>query len=153
MPVGRRKLSSNPVAVYNRERQKRFVAEGKCRCGRDKTHGTRCEVCVVKQRESRHRLRLEMIQAYGGKCQCPGGCDIVQPEFLAIDHIFNDGRNHRREIGAGQISAIQLFRWLRDRGYPKDRFRLLCHNCNAARQHFGKCAHEEATLIKAFKII
>ena len=31
---------------------------------------------------------------------------------------------------------------LKKLGWPKDRFRLLCTNCNQARAYFGVCPHE-----------
>jgi len=31
---------------------------------------------------------------------------------------------------------------LKDDGYPKDKYRLLCYNCNLARAHFFRCPHE-----------
>jgi hypothetical protein len=28
-------------------------------------------------------------------------------------------------------------------GYPKDRYQLLCHNCNMAKGFYGLCPHQE----------
>lgn len=30
-----------------------------------------------------------------------------------------------------------MYRWLRKNGFPKDRFRVLCFNCNCARNRTG----------------
>ena len=89
--------------------------------------------------EQRASIREEFIRAYGGKCQCPGGCDVTTPEFLSLGHVFNDGARHRRETG---VRGYQMYRKIAEEGYPKDRYRLECHNCNMARAHFGKCPHE-----------
>lgn len=81
----------------------------------------------------------EFIQEYGGKCQCPGGCNVSEPAFLSLDHTFNDGAEHRRQI---KRAGHSMYRVIRDEGYPKDRYRLMCFNCNLARAHQGHCPHE-----------
>lgn len=83
---------------------------------------------------------MRVISAYGGKCQCPGGCEITTPEFLTVDHIHNDGKEDRKRIG--QTRA--LYTWLIANGFPKDRYRLLCYNCNMARarRKDTRCPHE-----------
>jgi hypothetical protein len=82
------------------------------------------------------RLRAEFIEAYGGKCEC---CGETEPEFLSLDHIFGDGARHRRQLRRGNI-----YRELKRLGWPKDRYRLLCYNCNIARAHGGRCPHESS---------
>jgi len=41
-------------------------------------------------------------------------------------------------IGPGR----SFYLWLKRHGYPADEFRVLCHNCNAARGYYGYCPHE-----------
>lgn len=79
-----------------------------------------------------------MLEAYGHMCAC---CGITEANFLTVDHSLNDGTQHRREIGG---SSNKLYKWLKRNGYPKDRFRLLCWNCNCSRQFYGQCPHEKA---------
>lgn len=81
-------------------------------------------------------LRARVLAAYGGACKC---CGEETPEFLAIDHVNNDGESHRREVLKGYGRAI--YRWLEKSGYPQDRFQLLCHNCNMAKGLYGGCPH------------
>lgn len=81
----------------------------------------------------RAKLKAEVVSAYGGACAC---CGERTPEFLAVDHIHNDGAAHRREVKSGS-----LYGWLKRNGFPKDRFQLLCHNCNAAKALYGACPH------------
>jgi hypothetical protein len=97
-----------------------------------------CSVCQAKRLRYRQRLRAEMIRAYGGRCAC---CGEETPEFLGIDHVYNDGAQERRE---GKSSGFQFYAWLRTRGYPKDGYQLLCHNCNLAKGTYGECPHEAA---------
>lgn len=80
-------------------------------------------------------LRVRVLTEYGGACVC---CGERTPEFLSIDHTNNDGESHRRELGAYGRS---IYRWLEQNGYPKDRFQLLCHNCNMAKGLYGGCPH------------
>jgi hypothetical protein len=85
----------------------------------------------------RRRMREEVIEAYGGRCAC---CGLTGYEFLTIDHTNGDGAEHRKVIGEG---ATDILNYLRANGYPKDRFRLLCWNCNCARGIYGYCPHEK----------
>ena len=86
----------------------------------------------------RRKHRNEGLIAYGGKCEC---CGENRHEFLAIDHIDGTGGKHRKE---DKYARKNIFAWLKSRGYPKDNFRLLCHNCNGARAYYGYCPHELA---------
>jgi hypothetical protein len=87
---------------------------------------------------ARHRRRREeLIEAYGGRCTC---CGQTGYEFLTIDHVNNDGAEHRKKVGEG---ASAIINYLRARGYPKEGFRLLCWNCNCARGIYGYCPHEK----------
>ncbi len=81
------------------------------------------------------KLRIDVLREYGGACKC---CGESNKAFLSVDHISNNGSSHRREIGRGG-----LYPWLRQRGYPKDNFQLLCYNCNFAKRTTGTCPHKD----------
>lgn len=83
-------------------------------------------------------LRKEAIAAYGSKCAC---CSVGNYEFLCVDHTFGDGAEHRIGTKRRRLAGTPLLRWLRKNGYPKDRFRLLCWNCNMAMALYGQCPH------------
>jgi hypothetical protein len=91
------------------------------------------------QREYRQRIRSEIYAAYGGKCYC---CEEDTPEFLTIDHIHGGGDAHRRRVGGW----FPMLRDIKNRGCPKDEFRLSCFNCNLGRALTvdGRCPHEYA---------
>lgn len=74
-------------------------------------------------RQNRLDIREEMIKAYGGKC---AHCGIDNPIVLDIDHIDNNGGEHRKQ----GMWGWKLYRWLRKNNYPKDNYQLLCRNCN-----------------------
>lgn len=90
----------------------------------------------------RARLRARSAEAkrlvfneYGRACVC---CGEDGESFLTIDHINNDGAEHRRRIGNGG-----LYRWLIKNEFPKDNFQTLCYNCNnSKRVNKGICAHK-----------
>jgi hypothetical protein len=66
---------------------------------------------------------MEMLAAYGGCCV---RCGMDNPLVLDIDHINDDGAAERKT----GVHGWQLYRKLRRAGYPRDRYQLLCRNCN-----------------------
>lgn len=93
----------------------------------------------------RRALRLEVLREYGGRCAC---CGEEEEAFLCVDHVNNDGAAHRRSLGQGKKSGAgwRVYLWLKQEGFPREGYRLLCHNCNAARQIKGVCPHESVGL-------
>lgn len=81
--------------------------------------------------EKKRRVKAEVLAAYGGRCAC---CGEATPEFLAVDHI--NGLGARKREGA-------IYSFLKARGFPKDNYRLLCHNCNTSKGLLGFCPHVE----------
>lgn len=86
-------------------------------------------------REVRKRLRDEMLKAYGGKCSC---CGENHREFLTLEHKNGGGRKHRKETHGGDTHI----RRLRDQGWPKEGYTILCWNCNSAKGMYGYCPHQ-----------
>ena len=113
---------TKPVDGFHRNRRTPDGRHGAC---------ASCRGCEVK------RLRAQVIEAYGGRCAC---CGETTPEFLSVDHINNDGGQHRRN----GLSGPRFYRWLKATGFPKDAFTLLCFNCNCAKGFFGGCPHQRA---------
>ncbi len=91
------------------------------------------------------RLKAMILEAYGSSCSC---CGETNPGFLTIDHIYNDGAAERKKM-AGQTFYI----YLKNAGFPKDRYRLLCMNCNWGRRQTGKCPHSEKKDVKGVAIL
>lgn len=88
-------------------------------------------------RTRRHEVRLQVIQAYGGRCACCGESNFY---FLQLDHIKGGGGKHRKTIGRSSNST-HFYRWLIEQQFPKG-FRLLCANCNCALGYYGFCPHQ-----------
>lgn len=118
--------------------------KGLCDCGNPLEGGQKaCSTCRAKrqrtQNRRRKRLRERVLEAYGGKCACPN-CPEVNPAFLTVDHIYNDGAEHRKQWNGSN----KIYQWLVTNNFPKTGFRLLCYNCNCGRAaNGGICPHEQ----------
>lgn len=84
----------------------------------------------------RARLRAEMLVAYGGRCAC---CGESEPVFLQLDHVHNDGHLDRK----AHKTSTKLFAVLRRQNWPRERYQLLCANCNFGKLlNRGVCPHK-----------
>lgn len=84
------------------------------------------------------KIRLKALLHYSnGMLQC-ACCGEDKIEFLAIDHIKNDGAEHRKKVGKTRA----IFQWLQKHDYPPG-FQVLCHNCNFAKSVHGECPHKQ----------
>lgn len=88
----------------------------------------------ILQKKRRLQLRKKVIEKYGGKCAC---CSESTYEFLQIDHIDKNGKQHRLEIGRGMKLHRDMLK--NDTRY---RVRILCGNCHNAITAHGVCPHE-----------
>jgi len=85
-------------------------------------------------------LRQEVITALGGQCACCGETNL---RFLSLDHINGGGTKHNR-LKNGNLG---VYRQVREEGYPRDKYQVLCFNCNMGRAHNnGVCPHKEVAL-------
>ena len=72
-----------------------------------------CKECSKLKRDKlRASLKEEVFKNYGNKCICCGENNLV---FLTIDHISNNGSEHRK-----MVKTNQIYTWLKKQGYPKD---------------------------------
>ncbi len=88
----------------------------------------------------REQYRKLVYAAYGDKCSC---CDETELKFLTIDHVNNDGAEHRRSLGTRRAgNTWQVYRYIINNNYPDD-FQILCYNCNCGRnRNQGVCPHK-----------
>lgn len=148
------------MGTQNVGRGKRRQMRGICHdCAQpvEKRGAWRCTKHSAKKRayDARYSLRLkrEVFNAYGGVyCACPG-CDETRIEFLQIDHVNDDGAEHRRQYPS--LSGITMLRYLKRNGFPEG-FQVLCANCNGAKGHYPACPHHHelaATLVAVSKLV
>ena len=83
------------------------------------------------------KCRMRALEHYGGsppRCHC---CGEHRIEFMEIDHLNDNGAQHRRELNRpGGIDE-----WLAINGLP-DGYCVLCSNCNISFGRHGYCPHE-----------
>ena len=81
-------------------------------------------------RERMRGIRKEVLIAYGNKCI---QCGEVRQGCLELDHIGNNGAEHRRElkIKGGSNAMTQ---WLHRNNYPSG-FQILCGNCHRLKHY------------------
>lgn len=113
-------------------------------------HRNQCKSCVNerarKQGRPKRRARRAVhqqgvknavFQAYGGYCCC---CGETDPRLLTLDHVNNDGAEHRRSLGN---RSRNLYRWARENGFPAT-LQVACWNCNTGRHlNNGTCPHQD----------
>lgn len=137
------KANKNKVA----KRRKEWIAENYdhyrnvMRIASKKWRDKNISVVQAHRYATRNKLREDVLNAYGHRCQC---CGEIKRQFLCIDHINNDGAKHKRDNNLK--SAQAFYTWLRKNNYPKDNFQVLCHNCNMAKGFYGACPHNETRL-------
>ena len=86
------------------------------------------------------RIRAHIIDGYGGACAC---CGESRYEFLAIDHVNNDGAEQRRN----KIRGLRLMRSIVLNNFPPQ-YQVLCHNCNYAKYAYGRCPHDAEVVLR-----
>lgn len=91
--------------------------------------------------ECKHTLKFSVMAIYSEgqpKCSCCGETAI---EFLTIDHIAQNGAEHRKTLPRNSRTGYGFYCWLKKNGYPEG-YGVLCLNCNFSLGHFGYCPHE-----------
>jgi hypothetical protein len=153
-PVPRSVASKLQKAKYLREKYQQRRASGLCVwCGevsavsgrskcaahlhQSNANNRRTEKPRTKEERKAYwdALTREVLAAYGDSCKC---CGESEPLLLTIDHIANDGKQHRTEVGGSH----SFYLWLRRNKYPQDRFQCLCFSCNMGKfRNGGVCPH------------
>ena len=85
-----------------------------------------------QQRIYKQKLKLEVLGHYSveGHPSCLH-CTEDDLDMLCLDHINNDGTQHRRSIN--RQAGTDFYLWLRRNKYPGG-FQVLCYNCNMKKQ-------------------
>lgn len=93
----------------------------------------------IKSRQKNVSNKIEVMTHYSKgepKCNCCG-------YFESLDGLSIDHKEGRRKMGhSKKMKGNVLYRFLIKQNFPNDSFQVLCHNCNSAKGHFGKCPHE-----------
>jgi hypothetical protein len=130
--------------VYRRENRARLRAKHiawaaanaeKVRAAKARWQSAHAEKTRASSVHYYQMLRATMITAYGGACSCCGEREEIFLTLARTDDESGAGRP-----GPGRMSAA-LLRQLRDAGWPRAGFRLLCRNCQHAVSMLGACPH------------
>lgn len=89
----------------------------------------RCKLCNdLKSVKYVLSVKKEVLTHYGknGGLQCCWtGCDVTDIDMLSLDHMEDDGAEHRKRMG--NQGGIRMYVRLRQEGYPLG-FQTLCMN-------------------------
>ncbi len=80
---------------------------------------------IVRNRHYK-KLRETVLDAYGGKCK---KCGFKDKRVLQIDHIDGGGSKERKIM-----SPRQLLFYLKRNNFPREKYQVLCANCNAMKR-------------------
>ena len=93
------------------------------------------------------KLKVEVFSHYTSwdkiiRCVC---CNERELAFLTLDHIDNNGKEHRKKAPKG----ASFYRYLKKNNYPIEwRLQILCMQCNWAKRVTGICPHQQAIYIE-----
>lgn len=89
---------------------------------------------IARYSEANKKLKWEVIGKLGGVCSC---CGENALEFLSVHHVNGDGGKHR-----GKTGQLGIYRDVKNAGFPRDRYEVLCFNCNCSIGFWGYCPHK-----------
>jgi hypothetical protein len=92
-----------------------------------------------RRRKWYRNTRREVLSHYSNGLLVCACCGEGHVEFLTLDHMENNGAEHRRQVGSGNNRGVMM--WARRNGYPPG-LQVLCQNCNSAKAFYGECPHE-----------
>jgi hypothetical protein len=87
------------------------------------------------RRRCYEKLKSLVFLRLGNACDC---CGETEHRFLTIDHVRGSGREHRRLRNRGQYA---IYYDIRESGFDRSWYRLLCMNCNFAMRTGDPCPH------------
>jgi len=93
-----------------------------------------------KNRERRKAIKIEVLTYYGNGKICCVICGEEREACLSIDHINEDGANHRRQLKSGY--AAHFHEWLKHENFPEG-YQTLCMNCQWVKHRNWQEAEEE----------
>ncbi|SRR5258706_9542983 len=97
-----------------------------------------CKDCFkIIEHDKRNAIKKLVMDYFGGCCVCCGEDSL---EFLTLDHINNDGAEHRKQF-KDSFGDKLYSNLLRNNFTSKYELQILCWNCNLAKQNYGECPH------------
>jgi len=147
---------AKPLKDFSKNRRNKDGLQTNCKicCAfdskkrRDETPELR-ESRLAYNKTRRNEIKKQVFDYYGGKCACCGETEFL---FLTLDHINNDGAEHRRQLAEQKghnnyrrgLGNDHVYRELVTTNFKDaDRFQVLCYNCNCGKRGNGGifCPH------------
>jgi hypothetical protein len=101
--------------------------------------GSYCSACISSR--ARAKAKLKLYSEFGYKCSC---CGETHPYFLTLEHKLGGNPARRKKTRNGWVITRiqpQLINEAERDGWDREKYDLLCMNCNFAKGHFGECPH------------
>lgn len=104
-----------------------------------------CGNCNLKKEISRRRARASsswvksqkakssVMSAYRPICTC---CNEKDQDKLVMDHVLGGGSKEKKSYPSRNV-----YFFLDGKPVDREKFQVLCHNCNQAKASFGRCPH------------
>lgn len=105
-----------------------------------------------QQTRSKRRQQKLAVLKYYSKSEVPTcqSCGFKDVRALTIDHINNNGAEHRKMLGSR--ASDKMHRWLIAEGFPEG-FQVLCSNCQLLKRYGDKDYLEDSINTKYKKCI
>jgi hypothetical protein len=130
---------------YQHKAKAKHKADGLCHsCGKEpRVEGrVNCDACAITagEREAQRykAMREKVLIMYGRACNC---CGSGVEKYLQLDHINNDGAEHRKEVLSVERGG-SFWAWA-SRNYHPEILQLLCANCHQAKTIGSPCTQED----------
>lgn len=98
-----------------------------------RSYKTRAPQAREEKRLLNIQYKKDILTHYSGDKPCCGNCGFSDIRALEVDHINNDGAEHRKEVCGGKRGGMAMYRWIIKNKFP-DTFQILCSNCNRIKQ-------------------
>lgn len=112
---------------HRNEKARLWMVKNRSRLYSRETPEGRARLVAESERRRRYRmeLKVEILTHYGrGKLRCvTKGCAVTDIDMLTLDHIEDNGAEHRRTLG----NKSRVYRSLKQQNYPEG-FQTLCAN-------------------------
>ncbi len=97
------------------------------------------EKTMAFSRRYRDEIKYKVLRHYSGdKLEC-SNCGIDVYSVLTLDHINNDGAEHKRRLSkSGKASSTTIYTDIIKHGFPEG-YQVLCFNCNFHKEFMRKC--------------
>lgn len=127
---------------YDSKRCEELRKAGVCeRCRKNPSPaGEVCQGCRdywVRRNAATRREALTKVSGGVLRCAC---CGCEDERVLSIEHLLNNGAQHRRDVGRN------MYHWINKQAALPDGLAVWCMNCQAIKKILGDCVHHNPNI-------